>query len=663
MSITSPYRFNLGKMSFRIGLIGLVAIAGMALVAATYWHMQDRLAVNAAQLHAADVIDLNRDVVAIQSLQVRIHEKGFLINKNEDHLTHHDRSMHLISEALEIIYRDGSKFGLSDITQKTAQLRDMLQIYENQLQRLAAYRVGLGLNENEGIEGKLRKAVREIETTLISHDQPRLSVLMLMMRRHEKDFIMRLQPVFGEELEKRVAEFKTMLLVSAIPGSEKDNILKQLTAYQDTFRIWMRTALALEEGRGYVEKAFANVEPLLKDIDALLKSHKALTVQQSDLEVAQLASFMWLVMGLSIAATSLLVLLIGRSISRPLGQMTGAIQQLGAGDFNVELPGRGRKDELGDMATAIDLFKDKLLIKARTDAARDQEQLRMQAEARKQESVRLADAFESSVGTIISQVAGLSSQLSAAASELARTAELSQLASSQAASSSAEVSNSAGSVASATEELSSSITEIDRQMTHASKVSMAVNEQARATEHAGHELLKSSGRITEVVSLIRSIAEQTNLLALNATIEAARAGEAGRGFAVVASEVKQLATQTADATNTIATFVQSMTSAAQRTVTGMDAVISQLASIADVSTAISVAVSQQTATTSEISRDVQFVAGASANASAHISEVGHQVNTTGAAAEELAVTAGELMRGSEELKRQMDSFLNVVRAA
>jgi methyl-accepting chemotaxis protein len=663
MSPTMRSRFSLSNISFRIGLIGCVAVAGMAVVAATYWHIQAKLAANAAQQNIANQIDEKRDIVSVKSLHLRINDKNFLLHKDQMHLTKHDESMKVISEALETIRSVSATHGLPDISGKAVNLRNKLQLYENQLERLEIYRVNLGLNENLGAEGKLRAAVREIETTLNQYDYPRLSVSMLMMRRHEKDFMLRLRPVFAEEFDKRVVEFKSMLADTSISRNEKDALLTRLSTYQNAFRVWMRTAHAVEEARELLDKLFSDVEPLLNDIDMSIKSYERQTSQKTEADVANLAQFMWLVVGVSLVATAILVLLIGRSISRPLGQMTSAVQQLGAGQFDVELPGRGRKDELGLMASALDLFKDKLIAKARADALREQEQQQAVAAARRKEAHGLADSFEASVGSIVAQVASLSTQLAAASDELARTAELSQLASGQAASSSEEVSSSASSVARATEEMTSSIAEIDRQAAHASSVSRLVTDKARETEVRGQALLVSSAKITEVVDMIRAIAEQTNLLALNATIEAARAGEAGRGFAVVASEVKQLATQTSAATSTIAAYVQEMSAAAQQSVVGMNLVIREIVSISDVSAAISVAVSQQTATTSEIARDVQYVAQASHTVSSRIAEVGHQVSSTGAAAEELSVSARELSNGGAQLRSEVDHFLRVVRAA
>ncbi len=654
---------NFGKIGFRIGLIGLVAVAGMLIVAGTYWHIQTRIAVSTASQLAADAIDAKRGVVALQSMEVRVFEKNFLLTKDQSNLERHDTAMRAISTALDAIKKDSHALGHAEIARKATDLAEKLKAYENQLGRVATYRVNLGLNEKEGVEGKLRAAVHDIELSLVHHDQPRLSVLMLMMRRHEKDFMMRLRPVFGEEFDKRVAEFRTMLAGAPVTGAEKDTILKLLATYQEAFRIWMRTALAFEEARGLLDRSFEQVEPVVGEINTLIKDYKAQTAQAVDVEIAHLTQFMWLVMGISLAATAILVLLIGRSISTPLGQMTGAIQKLGAGQFDVELPGRGRRDELGAMATAIDLFKGKLVEQAQADAARDRKQANALAEARRQEAHGLADSFEASVGSIVTQVNALSAQLAAASDELARTAEMSQVASGQAADSSQDVSNNASSVARATEEMTSSIAEIDRQAAHASAVSRSVTDRARGSESAGQELMSSAAKIAEIVNMIRTIAEQTNLLALNATIEAARAGEAGRGFAVVANEVKQLASQTSSATSTIASYVQAMSFAAQQSVEGMSGVLRDIASLADVSTAISVAVSQQTATTAEISRDVQYVAQSSQTVSARISEVGHQVSSSGAAAEELAVTAHELMIGSDQLKREVDDFLRVVRAA
>ena len=252
---------------------------------------------------------------------------------------------------------------------------------------------------------------------------------------------------------------------------------------------------------------------------------------------------------------AVLALLLGRGISRPMTAMCKAMRELAGGNFEIVLPGLGRRDELGEMAGAVEEFKVQAVAKAERDAAAQDAQAKASSAARRAELIRFADEFEAAVGAIVANVSASAVQLESAAGTLTRTAETTQSLSSQVAGTSEEASSNMQSVAAATEELSSSVEEIGRRVRESSKIAEAAVRQAEQTDGRIGKLSRAAQEIGDVVKLITAIAEQTNLLALNATIEAARAGDAGRGFAVVASEVKSLASQTAKATDEISAHI------------------------------------------------------------------------------------------------------------
>ena len=358
-----------------------------------------------------------------------------------------------------------------------------------------------------------------------------------------------------------------------------------------------------------------------------------------------------------------LALVLGRGISRPMSEMCKAMRELAGGNFDVVLPGLGRRDELGEMAGAVEEFKMQAIAKAERDAATQDDQNKAAAAARRAELIRFADEFEAAVGAIVSNVSASAVQLEQAAGTLTRTAETTQSLSSQVAGTSEEASSSMQSVATATEELSASVDEIGRRVRDSNKIAEAAVLQAQQTDGRIGKLSRAAQEIGDVVKLITAIAEQTNLLALNATIEAARAGEAGRGFAVVAAEVKSLASQTAKATEEISTHISGMQGATQESVAAIKEIGGTIAQVSNIASSIASAVEQQSSATQEIARSVQNVACGTHEAAANIMQVNRGATETGSASEEVLNSAKTLATESTRLREELDSFMANIRAA
>ena len=370
-----------------------------------------------------------------------------------------------------------------------------------------------------------------------------------------------------------------------------------------------------------------------------------------------------------IAGISVALLLIGTSvfsiftIARPMRALSVSMEELAAGNFAVVLPGLGRKDEVGDVAGAVEKFKVVSEKKARDEAEAKIKQDQIAAQQRKAEMMKLADEFEGAVGEIVETVSSASTELEASATTLTATAERSQELTTAVAAASEEASTNVQSVASATEELSSSVNEISRQVQESARMATDAVGQARTTNERVSELSKAAARIGDVVELINTIAGQTNLLALNATIEAARAGEAGRGFAVVASEVKALAEQTAKATGEIGQQITGIQAATQESVTAIKEISSTIERLSEISSTIAAAVEEQGAATQEISRNVQQAAQGTQQVSANITDVQGGATETGSASSQVLSAAQSLSSDSNRLKLELGKFLNTVRAA
>jgi methyl-accepting chemotaxis protein len=359
----------------------------------------------------------------------------------------------------------------------------------------------------------------------------------------------------------------------------------------------------------------------------------------------------------------LIAFLIARGIIKPLSGLTSGMQELAAGNFGVVLPGLDRKDEVGDMAQAVESFKVKAAEKARDEAEAKVQHDQIAAKQRNADMIKLADSFEGAVGEIIETVSSASTELEASAGTLTSTAARAQELTTMVAAASEEASTNVQSVASATEELTSSVNEISRQVQESARMASDAVGQARKTNDRVGELSKAAARIGDVVELINTIAGQTNLLALNATIEAARAGEAGRGFAVVASEVKALAEQTAKATGEIGQQITGIQAATQDSVNAIKEISGTIEKLSEISSTIAAAVEEQGAATQEISRNVQQAAQGTQQVSSNITDVQRGASETGSASSQVLSAAQSLSSDSNRLKLEVGKFLNAVRAA
>jgi methyl-accepting chemotaxis protein len=384
---------------------------------------------------------------------------------------------------------------------------------------------------------------------------------------------------------------------------------------------------------------------------------------------AQFDAMLWQAIGaMTIAAGIAALLALGmtmalvRRVTKPLRAVAETLTVLAEGRTDVEVQHADRHDEIGVIARTVGVFKNNRIERRQLEAERISAE-KQAMEQRKAELNQFVEAFRSKIGGIIEQVLNSSGQFEKDAQQLSVTAHSTAAMSSQSADASRQASEHVRSAATASNELSESIVEISRRVQDSNSVAADAVKQADATDQRMAELSAAGDRIGDVVKLITSIAEQTNLLALNATIEAARAGDAGRGFAVVAQEVKNLAGQTAKATDEISSHIVNMQRATGESVDAIKAIGMTIERISEITTSISSAVEEQGTATQSIAHGVQAAAGGTLDVAENIERVAR-------GAEETETTSGQMLRSAKglsevsiHLKDEVEKFLDSVRAA
>jgi len=401
---------------------------------------------------------------------------------------------------------------------------------------------------------------------------------------------------------------------------------------------------------------------LNKDLEALSRVYAERTRQIAMRGEAnrQMAFLLTCLGGLALVLVGVGVLIISRSVARPLSVITSTIKQVAEGAENVEVPHTGRADEIGALARAIRIFQEAM------DRNRNlNSQALLDSKAREERARHIetsVEAFRNAIGGVLRAVNDNASAMRETAQSITRVTKDASGRAVAAAGATEQASSSVNAVAGAAEELSASVEEIGRQVRQSAGV---VEQAGLRTEKSVAEiesLAAATQRIDGVLSLIQAIAEQTNLLALNATIEAARAGDAGRGFAVVAHEVKTLAGQTAKATSEIGQNISMIQASTRNAVDAVREIGNAVRDINEVTSNIAGAVGQQDAATREISANAQSAAQGNETLVANIGSLSDAIGETNKAATSVLTASTDLTSTAEILSREVDKFFSNLRA-
>ncbi|WP_417804496.1 methyl-accepting chemotaxis protein [Thalassospira lucentensis] len=646
------------RLIYQISLIGLAALTIFVVVAGVLFvaDAQRQSAEEAAESALQDRLLV--DSIAKEFLNARRREKDFLLRLEEQFAEDHAETVEDVRSGLQKL-ADAPTMAHFDA--EIDAITNSFGAYADKFVAIANLQREIGLSEKDGLLGSLRASVHNVEEELSKFNADKLTIIMLMMRRHEKDFLARIDPKYVDRIDARLAEFGPQLAATPqIPSAEKQKITELMNAYVRDFKALAQKILLKQQELVLLSDYYAAAEPVLDQLGDEITAIE----QTSKAQAAEIAkrSLMITVIMFVVGAIALIAMswILARTISGAIAGLTNKMGRLAENDFDVDINEVERSDEIGTMGRAVLIFRENGIERQKLEAIQKAEDEKRRARLETQE--RYIREFDTAVVSVMAEVGTAVQQLHSASNVLRSSAETASNQSMVVSAGTEEASSNVQLVATAATELSASINEISSQVTETSSMAQSATERARNTNENIQGLNDAALKIGEVIGLISDIAGQTNLLALNATIEAARAGDAGKGFAVVASEVKNLANQTGKATEDITNQINGIQQATGLAVEAIDEIVRMISDISERAAAVAAAVEEQTVATSEISQNVEQAAAGTEEISAAMQGVSGAVADTNVAANDVHGSATNLGTQSESLQGQISGFLERMRS-
>lgn len=606
-----------------------------------------------------DTVNLARsratDRLGRHLLEVRRLEKDFRLLRDQELVKTHREVGNTIKQDLRFLLERSSA---EEQQQFIEPLIEGYDVYEAQFGLIADAYVEVGLNESTGLQGSLRRSVHAVEEKLGEFNNLELGYLMLMMRRHEKDFLMRLDEKYVERMQARKAEFEAALADANLSGVARETIGGLMASYHSDFALMAEGWITIRDQAALLDTYFEVLPPLLAGLEGEITG--SYERSKSDLEAIRSKSMFAMLIALAVAivGTTVIARMIGKEMRTSISGLSETMRALADGELETEVDNRERADEIGEMARATQTFKETAQQMERLREEEKEREALLAAEREREhqhtlerahETHALVESFESQVANILNQFQTQFEALNHVAQDMSQLAGDARQQNYDISEASQTTTSKVGDAAESVDDMAASITQIAAKVRDAADMARTSVQEAQSTTETIRQLSQATSRIGDVVGIIHKIAGQTNLLALNATIESARAGEAGRGFAVVADEVKKLSSQTSQALDQIAAqvkSVQDLTVDAVEAIRRVDEIIGNLDRLTET---MAEGMTRQENTNHNIAVNVR-------DASAAVVQIGASIDASAKRADRIGDVSSEMVSSAEMMAVQLETL-------